>query len=106
MPERPCGARIAELTEKLRGLEARRDELAVDEKHEPEPLSDADVRLLQAQVRNVIADGDPPARKALLQALVHEIRVVSREEICPSFSLPAVRPPSGSAPPAGFEPAT
>jgi hypothetical protein len=104
MPERACGARIDALTEKLRGLEARRDELAVDGQDEPEPLSDDDVRLLQAEVREVIADGDPPARKALLQALVHEIRVVSRAEIYPSFSLPAVRPPSGSARPEGFEP--
>jgi hypothetical protein len=60
--------------------------------------------VLQANVREVIETGDPPARKALLQALVEEIRVVSRAEIYPSFSLPAVRPPSGSARPRGFEP--
>ncbi len=46
-------------------------------------------------------------RPALAKAvLVEEIRVVSRAEIYPCFSLPAVRPPSGSARPAGFEPAT
>jgi hypothetical protein len=56
-----------------------------------------EVEALQAQVREVIETGDPRARKALLQALVEEIRVVSRAEIYPSFSLPAVRPPSGSA---------
>jgi hypothetical protein len=52
----------------------------------------------------VIEGGDPPTRKALLQSLVDEIRVVSRAEIYPSFSLPAVRPPQGSVPPAGVEP--
>ena len=52
-----------------------------------------------------MADGDPPARKALLQALVQEIRVVSRAEIYPFFNLPVVRPPYGSVPPAGIEPA-
>jgi hypothetical protein len=51
----------------------------------------------------VIADGDPPARKALLQALVQEIRVVSRAEIYPFFNLPVVRPPYGSVPPTRIE---
>lgn len=61
-----------------------------------EPLSDEDLALLQVEVREVIEGGDPPTRKALLQSLVDEIRVVSRAEIYPSFSLPAVRPPQGS----------
>jgi hypothetical protein len=48
----------------------------------------------------MIAGGDrPPARKDLLQALAHEIRVASRAEIYPFFNLPAVRPPYGSVPP-------
>jgi hypothetical protein len=38
-------------------------------------------------------------------SLVDEIRVVGRAKIYPSFSFPAVRPPSGSVPRAGFEPA-
>lgn len=54
---------------------------------------------MQAEVREVIDGGDPPTRKALLQSMVEEIRVGSRAEIYPSFSLPAVRPPSGSVPP-------
>jgi hypothetical protein len=54
----------------------------------------------------VIEGGDSPTRKALLQSLVEEIRVVSRAEIYLAFPLPVVRPPQGSARPAGFEPAT
>ncbi len=54
----------------------------------------------------MIETGDPPARKALLQALVAESRVVSREEIYPTFSLPVVRPPVGSVGPVGLEPTT
>ena len=93
MPESACAPRIGELTEKLRGLEARREELAAEEPAEREPLNDEDLAILQAEVREVIEGGDPPTRKALLQSLVDEIRVVSRAEIYPSFSLPAVRPP-------------
>ena len=106
MPESACAPRIGELTEQLRGLEARREELRAEEPDEREPLTDDDLALLQAEVRAVIDGGDPSTRKALLQSMVDEIRVVSRAEIYPSFSLPAVRPPSGAVPPAGFEPAT
>lgn len=52
-------------------------------------------------VWGAIEGGDPQIRKAL-QSLAEEIRVVSRAEIYPSFSLPAVRPPSGSVPPGGI----
>ncbi len=104
MPESACAPRIGELTERLRGLEARREELSAEEAEEREPLSDEDLALLQAEVREVIEGGDAPTRKALLQSMVDEIRVVSRAEIYPSFSLPAVRPPSGSVPLRGFEP--
>lgn len=96
MPESACGPRIGELTERLRGLEARREELCAEEPAEREALGDEDLALLQAEVREVIGGGDPPTRKALLQSLVDEIRIVSRAEIYPSFSLPAVRPPQGS----------
>ena len=104
MPESACAPRIGELSEKLRGLEARREELAAEEPAEREPLTDEDLALLQAEVREVIEGGDPPTRKALLQSLVDEIRVVSRAEIYPSFSLPAVRPPQRAVPLRGFEP--
>lgn len=106
MPEEACGQRIEQFTERLSALEARRAELTIDEHEAPEPLSDQDLRALQAHVSEVIETGDPPARKALPQALVHEIRVVSREEIYPTFNLPAVRPPCGSVGTAGLEPAT
>jgi site-specific DNA recombinase len=103
MPEQLCGRRIWELTKKLSQLEARREELAVDV-DDPEPLSDQDLAALQAHVRQVIEAGEPAQQKALLQALVDEIRVVSRTEIYPFFSLPAIRPPCGSVPPRGVEP--
>ncbi len=82
------------------------EELGAETPEEHEPLSDEDLELLVAHVREVIAGGHPPTRKALLQSLVEEIRVVSRAETYPSFLLPAVRPPGGSVPPAGIEPAS
>jgi site-specific DNA recombinase len=105
MPEQSCGQRIAELTGQLEGLRARGDELAANQDDPPEPLGQDDLDTLCAHVRDVIEHGDPPTRKTLLQALIHEIQVVDRAEIRPVFSLPAVRPPSGPVPPAGLEPA-
>ena len=104
MPEQACAPRIADLTKRLSELQARRDELAADAGDTPEALNEDDLRALQAHVARVIDDGEPAARKALLQALVDEIRVASRDEIYPFFTLPTVRPPYGSVPPTGIEP--
>jgi site-specific DNA recombinase len=104
MPESACGARIKQLTSKLQGLEGRRQELEAQHDQAPPPLGKDDLAMLKTHVREVIEHGDPPTRKALLQALIHEIRVTDRSEIHPVFSLPAVRPPSGSVPPPGVEP--
>jgi site-specific DNA recombinase len=103
MPEAACAKRIDELSRQITGLQARRDELALDDT-EPEPLTDADLDALQAEVGEVIRNGDPPARKALLQALIDEIRVESRAAIHPTFALPAVRPPGGLVETVGIEP--
>jgi hypothetical protein len=51
---------------KTRGLKARREELGAETPEEHEALSDEDLELLVAHVREVIAGGDPPTRKALV----------------------------------------
>ena len=93
MPEQACATRIDELSRRITGLQARRDELALDDA-QPESLTDADLDALQTEVGEVIIrNGDPPSRKAVLQALIDEIRVESRAEIHPNL-----RPPGGSTP--------
>ena len=106
LPESACGERIAELNKQLSALRARHHELCLDQQDDPdpEPPTDDELAALQEYAREVVRDGDRPARKALLQALVSEIRVVSRTEIYPTFSLPTVRPPTPLVPPTGFEP--
>jgi hypothetical protein len=93
---------VRDRTASVSRLEA--EELAIDEHDTPAPLSEDDIRALQAQVGDVVRHGDARPRKALLQALVHEIREVGRNEIQPTFALPAVRPRAGSVPPGGIEP--
>ncbi len=61
---------------------------------------------LAAAVREVVTNGNPRQIKALMQAYVREIRVVSRDEIYPSFYAPVVSPPSQSVERTGIEPVT
>jgi hypothetical protein len=66
-------------------------------------------------VNEAIAEGSPAVVKSLLQALIHEIRVDSRNAIQPVFRVPlagnamagdTVRAPSRSVDAEGLEPST
>jgi site-specific DNA recombinase len=72
---------------------------------------------VRRRVADTIATGAPEAKKALLQALVAEIRVEDRKAVRPFFRVPVdpviadapdqqgkVRTPSGSVPPGGLGP--
>lgn len=87
-------------------VSAQFEELTDDRQDADTVLTDDDIAALQAEVAQTIRDGDAPTRKALLQALVGEIRVEGRDQIQPSYCLPAVRvaPPGRSVPPGGIEP--
>ena len=51
--------------------------------------------------------GSAQQRKALLRKLIKELRVMSRDEIVPTYKIPAlVRAPMGQVEPRGFEPLT
>jgi hypothetical protein len=76
--------------------------------------------MLRAAAESAVAEGSPAVTKALLEHLVQDVRVTSRQHIVPTFRLPgtgAFPPvPDGlttaqvlelprSVPPAGLEPA-
>jgi site-specific DNA recombinase len=100
-----CGPRVKDLTARLRGLQGRQAELAATTADlAPHALTAADIATLAGQISQAFRDGDAHHQKALLQALVTEIRVEGKANIQPYFAIPAVRPPTGSVPPTGFEP--
>jgi site-specific DNA recombinase len=100
-----CAQRTSELTTRLRGLEDRQAELTANEASPgPQPLTSDDVAALAAQVGDAFATGSSHHKKALLQALISQIRVEGKARVQPFFNIPAVRPPAGSVPPTGFEP--
>jgi len=106
MPETLRGEQVKALGAQATALRARREQLA-DEMEDadltaptPEELS-----ALRQRVAEAVENGPSASLKALLQALVHEIRVDSREAIHPTFRAPmggdhhldkAVRAPSRS----------
>jgi hypothetical protein len=89
MPEAICGTRVKALGSQSTALRARREVLS-DEMAEaaltapsPEELS-----ALRDRVTEALASGDPAPVKTLLKALIHEIRVDSRDAIHPTFRVP------------------
>jgi len=71
--------RQAELTTAIEGTSAR-------------PPSEAVLVQLREPITEAITHGPMPAKKALVQALVHEIRVEGRDAIIPTFRVPAAEP--------------
>jgi site-specific DNA recombinase len=87
--EQQCGRRIEALTAKLVELKTRQDELRdlLDTAHDPTPDPQELAELLE-RVRAAVRHGPLPVRKTLVDALVEEIRVRSRDHIVPVFRLP------------------
>ncbi len=116
MPETICGERVKALGAQAAALRARREQLA-DEMEEADlrPPTREELSALREQVAEAVAKGSRGQVKALLQALIHEIRVDSRHAIHPTFRVPlggdhhlddAVRAPSRSVEVSGLEPPT
>ena len=111
LSESQCGTRLQKLGAKVADLRARREELlaAIEQASAAAPSAD-ELSALRDQIAHALANGSVPARKSLLQSLVHEIRVDSRDRVVPWFRVPGgadpkVRALGGWAPPAGLEPA-
>ena len=113
MPEAQCGPRVRELGQQLTELRARRDNLA-ETLHTAavEPPSEAILAELRTRIHEAINSGTDAERKILLQALVHNVNVTSRDHIEPFFRVPqtadatAVRAVSGLVGVEGLEPPT
>ena len=105
--EEVCTTRIEELSKELASLEARRSDLIEEISESPLQVPGPDeLSKLRKEVQRSLENGGLPQRKAAMQAVVAEIRVRDHTHIKPVFRVPIFRPPYGSVPPAGFEPAT
>ena len=107
MSEVTCGRRGEALAERVRELRLRQAELrallGANELSGPEPAALEEIRSL---IRRGLEEGPAPQRKAVLQALVAEVRVEGRHAVCPIFRVPMrkVREVYGLVHPEGLEP--
>jgi hypothetical protein len=77
MPETECSQRVGELGQRLVELRVRRKELAATlEAESMMPPSEEVLAAVRAHIVEAIEHGDEAQRKALMQALAHEVRVV------------------------------
>ncbi len=89
-----CTRRIEELSAELTSLEARRSELAEEiSESQPSVPDPAELAELIGDIARALRDGAPPERKAVMQAVVAEIRVRDRGHIEPVFRVPIFGPP-------------
>ena len=111
LSEAQCGKRLEGLATKMRDLRTRREELHSAMEHAKAAAPDAaEIAAMRHHIEHALTDGSVPARKALLQVLVHEIRVEGRDRVVPWLRVPGgaepkVRALARLAPPAGLEPA-
>ncbi len=116
LPEEVCGPRVRALGERAGKLRERQGELAGTLEEEalqaPDP---AGIAGLRGEVEAAMRSGAPAQVKALLQALVHEVRVEDAHTVRPVFKIPtgtastclkAVRAPSRVVEVSGLEPPT
>jgi hypothetical protein len=86
---------------------ARASELAtLNDDEQPERTTPAELDTLRNKLRAALNDSTPARAKTTLQAMIDGIRVNARDNIEPTFRVPAVRIDCGYMEPAGLEPAT
>ncbi len=82
--EEVCTRRIEELSAELTSLDARRSDLAEEVSESPPAVpSSAELVELREDIERALRDGALPERKAVMQAVVAEIRVRDRSHIQP-----------------------
>ena len=96
------------LKTRIEALEAKERQLAQEGTCEPsQAISAAEVAQWAECLPDLLTTGSAQQRKALMRQLIKEIRVLSRDDIIPTYRIPPlVRAVSGSVGPAGLEPAT
>ena len=102
-----CQERIGMLKARIEALEVEERQLAREAVNEPSEAISAEVAQWAEQLPDLLTAGSAQQRKALMRNLIKEIRVISRDEVVPTYRIPAlVRAVSGSVDLRGVEPLT
>jgi site-specific DNA recombinase len=90
-------ARLGALKSQSKVLRARKAELELDLDQPPQELSPADLSNIRAGIRNVLSNEAHKARKALFEAMIHEITITAGDTVWPVFKLPLAGNDGGPA---------
>jgi hypothetical protein len=80
--------RLATLKNQTKKLRARKAQLEFELDQPPQPLAAADLAEIRHQIRHILANGAAHTRKAMFEALIHEITLVTDDTVRPVFKLP------------------
>jgi hypothetical protein len=81
-------ARLATLKAQSTHLRARKAQLEFDLDQPPTAPTPSDLNKIHSQIREILTQGTPQARKALFEALIQEIQIHSDDTLTPIFRLP------------------
>lgn len=88
LDDHAVGTRLAELRESVDQLATRRDELAQSIKAEPITPEPALLDRVAEYTAKITRSGSDRTRKALIEALIAEIRITSPSTVVPVFRIP------------------
>ncbi|MEU6559111.1 hypothetical protein [Nocardia nova] len=94
MDEQLIGDRLAHLRTTVGQLTARRDQLTAALEDTPTGPDPADLAALAEHIAAVIKTGPEQARKALIEALITEIKITGPDTLRPRFRIP--QPPTNA----------
>jgi site-specific DNA recombinase len=81
-------ARLSTLKDQSKALRMRKAQLEYELDQPPQTLTPGDLGKIRRRVRHVLTEGAPNARKAMFEALIHEITITADDAVRPTFKLP------------------
>jgi site-specific DNA recombinase len=86
--DRDVRARLAKLKDQCKQPRARRAQLEFELDQPPQDLTPGNLTKIRNQIRQILTEGAPPARKAMFEARIQEITIGSNDSVKPVFKLP------------------
>ncbi len=80
--------RLTTLKNQSKRLRTRKAQLEYELDQPPQTLTPGDLGKISKRIRHILTDGTPNARKAMFEALIHEITITADDTVRPRFKLP------------------
>ncbi len=81
-------SQLATLKSQSKQLHGHKAHLELEIDQPPQTLTPADQTKIRNRIRNILTSGEPNARKAMCEAMIKEILIITDDTIRPIFKLP------------------